>query len=136
MHANLLNILCVRIAQLFYNLNYNGRRYGGHERDRMIVGFYNYLCKQCLSPLKLQVWILFLARCTRCNFMWYSLSVTCGRSLVFSPGTPVTSTIKLTTTSSHPPPNPIRSKVRASCIWSNSSWIYIFDIYIISIYHH
>ena len=31
---------------------------------------YNYLCNQCLSPLKLWVWTLFMARCTRYNIMW------------------------------------------------------------------
>ena len=36
---------------------------------------YNYLCNQCLSPLKL--WV-------RYNIMWSSLSVTCDRSMVFS----------------------------------------------------
>ena len=48
---------------------------------------YNYLCNQCLSPLKLWVWIQFMpimARCIRFNIMWSSLSVTCYRSLVFS----------------------------------------------------
>ena len=44
---------------------------------------FNYLCNQCLSPV---TWVrtLFMARCTRCNIMWYSLSVTCNRSMVFS----------------------------------------------------
>ena len=45
---------------------------------------YNYLCDQCLPPLKLWVRTPFKARCTRYNIMWYSLSVTCGRSMVFS----------------------------------------------------
>jgi len=31
---------------------------------------YNYLCNQCLSPLKLWVWIPLMARCTRYNIMW------------------------------------------------------------------
>jgi hypothetical protein len=31
---------------------------------------YNYLCNQCLSPLKLWVRTPFMARCTRCNIMW------------------------------------------------------------------
>ena len=31
---------------------------------------YNYLCNQCLSPLKLWVRIPFMARCTRYNIMW------------------------------------------------------------------
>ena len=31
---------------------------------------YSYLCNQCLSPLKLRVWIPLMARCTRYNIMW------------------------------------------------------------------
>jgi len=31
----------------------------------------------------LWVWIPLMARCTRYNIMWSSLSVTCGRSVVF-----------------------------------------------------
>ena len=31
---------------------------------------YNYLCNQCLSPLKLCVQIPLMARCTRYNIMW------------------------------------------------------------------
>ena len=45
---------------------------------------YNYLCNQCLSPLKLWVRIPFMSRCTWYNIIWYSLSVTCDRSVVFS----------------------------------------------------
>ena len=45
---------------------------------------YNYLCNQCLSPLKLWVRTLFMARCTWYNIRWSSLSVTCDRSVVFS----------------------------------------------------
>jgi len=44
---------------------------------------YKYLCNQCLSPLKLWVRTPFMARCTRFNIMWNSLSVTCDRSMVF-----------------------------------------------------
>jgi len=36
---------------------------------------YNYLCNQCLSPLKLWVRNLFMERCPRYNIMWSSLSV-------------------------------------------------------------
>jgi hypothetical protein len=36
---------------------------------------YNYLCNQCLSPLKLWVRPPFMVKCTRYNIMWYSLSV-------------------------------------------------------------
>jgi hypothetical protein len=45
---------------------------------------YNNLCNQCLSPLKLWLRTLFMARCTRHNNKWYSLSVTWDRSVVFS----------------------------------------------------
>jgi hypothetical protein len=45
---------------------------------------YIYLCNQCLSPLKLWIRNLFMAMCTRYNNTWYSLSVTCDRSVVFS----------------------------------------------------
>jgi hypothetical protein len=31
---------------------------------------YNYLCNQCLPPLKLWVRIALMARCTRYNIMW------------------------------------------------------------------
>ena len=44
---------------------------------------YNYLWNQGLSPLKLWVLTPFMARCTR-NNMWWSLSVTCDRSVVFA----------------------------------------------------
>ena len=42
----------------------------------------HYMCNQCL----LTVWfrIPLMARCTRYNIIWYSLSVTCGRSVIFS----------------------------------------------------
>ena len=45
---------------------------------------YNYLCNQCLSPLKLLVLITIMARCFRYNNMWKNLSVTCGRLAVYS----------------------------------------------------
>jgi len=44
---------------------------------------YNYLCNQCLSPLKLWVRIPLMATCTRYKIMWSNLSVTMGRSVVF-----------------------------------------------------
>ena len=47
-------------------------------------GFYNYLCNQCLTPLKLWVRTTFMARSTRYNITWYGFSVTCDRSVVFS----------------------------------------------------
>ena len=61
---------------------------------------YNYLCNQCLSPLKLWVRTPFMARCTGYNIMWLSLSVTCDRSVVssllkFPPPIKLTATIKM-----------------------------------------
>jgi hypothetical protein len=47
----------------------------------VIVRIYNYLCNQCLSQLKLWVWITLMASWTRYNIMWYSLSVTYDRFL-------------------------------------------------------
>ena len=38
---------------------------------------YDYLCNQCISPLKLWIRTPFMAMCTRINIMWYNLSVTC-----------------------------------------------------------
>jgi hypothetical protein len=43
----------------------------------------NYLCNQCLSPLKVVSSNPVQAMCTRYSIMWYSLSVACGRSVVF-----------------------------------------------------
>jgi hypothetical protein len=43
---------------------------------------HKYRCNECLSPQKLWVRISLMARCIRYNIMWYSLSVTCGRSVV------------------------------------------------------
>jgi hypothetical protein len=43
----------------------------------------NYLCNQCLSPLTLWVQIPHMERCIRYNILWYSLSVTCDRSVDF-----------------------------------------------------
>jgi hypothetical protein len=54
------------------------------RRDHMLVGL-KITCATCWSPLKLRVWISLMARCTRYNIMWWSLSVTCSRSIVFSP---------------------------------------------------
>jgi hypothetical protein len=52
---------------------------------RMVVEFTtNYRYNQCLLQIKLSVRIRSIARCTRYNFMWYSLSVTCDRSMIFS----------------------------------------------------
>jgi hypothetical protein len=53
-----------------------------HIRDHY-CWIYNYLYKQCLSPLMLWVRTPLMAKCSWYNIMWKSLSVTCGRSLVF-----------------------------------------------------
>jgi hypothetical protein len=64
-----------------------------HNLFITIYWIYNYLCNQCLWPLKLWVRIPFMARCIQYNIMWSSLSVTSDRS-VFFPGTLVSSTNK------------------------------------------
>ena len=64
---------------------------GCRGRDRMVVGFYNYLCNQCLSPLMLWVRISIRARCTTlCDKVCQWLAT----GLWFSQGTPVSSTNK------------------------------------------
>jgi hypothetical protein len=51
---------------------------GQRGRDRMVVGF------TTTRPFsKVGVRTPFMARCNRYNIMWYSLSVTCGRSVDF-----------------------------------------------------
>jgi hypothetical protein len=55
---------------------------------------YNYLCNQCLSPLKLSVWIPLMVRCTRYNVMWFKVCRWLATGQWFSPGTPVSFTNK------------------------------------------
>ena len=55
--------------------------------------FYNYLCNQCLSPLKLWVRTPLMARCILCNIMWWSFQWL-ATGLWFSPDTLVSSTNK------------------------------------------
>jgi hypothetical protein len=45
------------------------------------LGIYNYICNQCLSPLRLWIRILSMARCTRQNIMWCLLVVFSGNLL-------------------------------------------------------
>jgi hypothetical protein len=52
-------------------------------KGRLIVRFTTTYAI-CLSPLKLCVRTPFIMRCTRYNMMWWSLSLTCGRLVVFS----------------------------------------------------
>ena len=54
---------------------------------------YNSLINQFLPPLKLWVRSPFMARCTRYNIMWWSLSLLATGRL-FSPGTAISSTNK------------------------------------------
>ena len=54
---------------------------------------YNYLCNQCLLPLKLWIRTPFMARWPQ-YIMWSSLSETCERSVVFSGYSLVSSTNK------------------------------------------
>jgi hypothetical protein len=67
----------------------------GRGRDRMVVGFSNYLCNQCLSPLTL--WVRTPIRrgvldSTLCDKVCQWLAT----GWWFSPSTPVSSTNKLT----------------------------------------
>jgi hypothetical protein len=39
-------------------------------RPKNTVTFYNYICNQSLSPLKLWVQVSLMARCTQYNIMW------------------------------------------------------------------
>ena len=68
--------VCISLRQVWGAVNSWSGLYGGW--------IYNYSCNQFLSPLKLWVRTPFVERCTRYNIMWYSLSVTCDRSVVFS----------------------------------------------------
>jgi len=66
---------------------------GRHGRDRMVVWFYNYLCNQCQSPLRLWVQIPLrrgLLNTTLCDKVCQCLAA----SRWFSLGTPVSSTDK------------------------------------------
>ena len=73
-----------------FSTRLSGRRRG---RDRMVVGFYNYLCNQCLSPLTLRVRIRTDEVYTIEHYVIKFVSdFATGRW--FSPGTPVSSTNK------------------------------------------
>jgi hypothetical protein len=48
-----------------------------------IASYGNWICNQCLSQLTLCVRIPLMVRCARYNIMWWSLSVTYDRSMVF-----------------------------------------------------
>ena len=52
--------------------------------DRMVVWFTTICAISAYHQQTLRVRAPFMARCTRYNIMWYSLSVTCDRSVVFS----------------------------------------------------
>jgi hypothetical protein len=55
--------------QISISLEYWIRGHHGRDCDHMVVGFYNYLCHQRLSPLKLWVRILFMVRSMRYNIL-------------------------------------------------------------------
>ena len=79
-----LSITITRLCDLNYMRNYNIMQILGRvpiyiKLDKWInwiqaggscSWIYNYLCNQCLSPLKLWVRTPFMARCTRYNIMW------------------------------------------------------------------
>ena len=80
----ILICLCYIVFYMLITLLHDSRYiilyHGRCGRDRRI---YNYLCNQCLSQLNVWVWIKLMMRCTWYNIMWWSLSVTCDRSVVF-----------------------------------------------------
>ena len=49
---------------IFYIVLYTTLPYFRRGRDRIVVGFTNYRCNQCLSPLKLWVLISLMVKCT------------------------------------------------------------------------
>ena len=51
----------------------------------MVVGFKNYLHNQCISPLKLWVWLPLIARCTQYNIMYPASGLWLSRSTTFPP---------------------------------------------------
>ena len=73
---------------------------------------YNYLCKQCLSPLMLWVRFPIRARCTTCDKVCQWIAT----SRWFSPGPPVSSTNK---TDRHPKSKSIISHLSCSNQWSH-----------------
>ena len=78
-----LSVVCQQISSVIAHLKKNWKSYVNLGWSWLCwygSWIFNYLCYQCLSPLKLWVQIL---RCTRCNFLWWSLSLTCGRLVVF-----------------------------------------------------
>ena len=71
-----------------------------HE-NALVLGYFrylNYMRVIAFCKLALLVPILLVERCTRYNIMWYSLSVTCGRSVVFHRVLRFPPPIKLTAT--------------------------------------
>jgi hypothetical protein len=63
---------------------------GRRGRDHMVVGFYNYLCNQCLSPL---MWVRISIR-ARCTTLCDKVCQWLATGWWFSPVSPVSSTNK------------------------------------------
>jgi hypothetical protein len=83
-----------------------------------ISWIYNYPCNQCISLLKLWIWIPFMAMCTRHQIMWWLVA---GRW--FSPGTPVSSTNQ----TDRYDINEILLKVAFNTITSNNQWYFRYS---------
>ena len=89
-HRNTLrNIIMIKYNQSLVDII--SKRY--IKIDSWIYNYLLWQCNQCLSLQKMWVRTPFMARCTRYNTMWSSLSVTLDRSVVLS-GYPVSSTNK------------------------------------------
>jgi len=65
MYELLISLVILHIPQAY--VQFKG---GCCGHDSYGSWIYNYLCNQCLSPLKLRVLTPFTARCTQYNIMW------------------------------------------------------------------
>jgi hypothetical protein len=80
-----LNISIIQLnSQKSKNYKFHNMSWSLFYVIKLYIAEYVFFPKNvwCLSPLKLWVRTSFMARCTRYNIMWYSLSVPCDRSVV------------------------------------------------------
>ena len=77
-------VMCTYVS-IYVFITYKRGRLG---LDRMVVGFYNYLCSQCLSPL---MWVQISIR-VRCTTLCDKVCQWLATGRWFSPGPPVSST--------------------------------------------
>ena len=82
-YANICIQMYISTSKIFCNKLFLCARIVEHSWRWHVSLIYNYLCNQCLSPLKIWVRISFIGRCTRSKIMWSSWSVTYDRSVIF-----------------------------------------------------